>query len=310
MGALNNLLKAEDKSRYLLFLLQRSVKKNKTRLFFAKCISFFSPSSKFEKENSRYQALKEADTQALAKKLKTEGIITFNEPFFSESEIESIRGKLHGLHLSDPYNGYSGFVVDDIPDEVNCAHYDRNDLVKISELVNLANDPGLLQLAKDYLGATPTISNINLWWGSYGDNEPRDNELFHRDKDDYDFIKFFIYLTDVGADDYKIVYVKNSLNSVKALNKLRFTRNEVKGLFGEDNIFEAMGSKGTGFIGANYGVHNGTLPLNKEKKTLILQIQYSIRGIMVEHYNPISIGSINGTVVNHVDPWINRLLVK
>lgn len=310
MGALSNLLKSKHKSRYFLFLLQRRVKKNKTRLFFAKCISFFSPSLKFDKQNSRYQELREIDTQALSSKLKKEGIVNFDEPFFSESEINSIKDKLNGLHLSDPYSDYSGFVVDNIPDEVNCAHYDRYDLAKISEFINLANDRGLLQLAKEYLGATPTISNINLWWGTYGDNEPRDNELFHRDKDDYDFIKFFIYLTDVGADDYRIVYVKNSLNSNKALDKLRFTLDEVKKMFGEKNIFEAIGDQGTGFIGANYGVHNGTLPTNKNRKTLILQIQYSIRGIMVEEYKPVPRKLINGTVDNFIDPWVNRLLVK
>jgi|GEM_PF-3360040 len=310
MGALKNLMKSKNKISYILFLLQRSIKKNKHRLMVAKLIAWFSPKQVFDKSESRYSFLKDEGSAEYTETLKTEGIVIFPEIIFLEEEISNITSQLDGLTLSDPYSDLKGYDLENMPEDANCHHYHRSDLCNIPEIINLANDQGILQLAKNYLGATPTISNINLWWGTYGDNKPRDNELFHRDKDDYDFVKFFIYLTDTDENDYNIVYVKNSLNSSKALDKLRYNKLEVMEMFGQDNIIHAMGVKGTGFMGANYGVHNGTLPPIKGRKTLLLQIQYSIRGISCEDYQPIDSETILGNVDNSVVPWVNRLIIK
>ncbi|MBE9525799.1 MAG: hypothetical protein IME94_02405 [Proteobacteria bacterium] len=63
-------------------------------------------------------------------------------------------------------------------------------------------------------------------------------------------------------------------------------------------------------MGANYGVHKGTLPKIKGRKTLLLQLQYSIRGILSEDYQPIERDAITGNVRSSLDSWVNRLIVR
>jgi len=294
------------KIKRFFFLIQRSIRKNKTRVFIASLLAVFSPRVRLDKAESSFNSLKN-DNEYTAK-LKSSGYVNIPDILLPEKNLASIFKKIDGLELHDPYINLDGYTVDNIPSIAHCSFYSRESLCDIVEIIHLANDPGILQLAKDYLNVTPTISNISLWWGTYSESDPRDNELFHRDKDDYNFLKLFVYLTNTGAKDYNLVFVENSLNSIKATKKLRYSKDEIIQMFGKESIVHLTGGRGTGFFGANYSVHNGTTPVSKERKTLVLQIQYSVRGIMGEEYKAVA---ANKEVKRlNINPWINRLMLK
>lgn len=296
--------------RYVAYQFQRKIKLHKNRKKIASLLSFFSPKIEFNIDKSQVSELKEINkTNQVVNQLNSDGIVVFDQPFFSESEVKSIFKALENKKLFEPYTGKDGYCIDTIPSDCSCSHYERNDIVRIPEVLNLANDPGLLNLAKEFLGSTPTISNINLWWGTYRDGDAVDNELFHRDIDDYNFIKFFIYLTDTDSDDYNIVYVKNTLQSKEALSKIRYSDNEITQLFGADSIVDATGKAGTGFVAANYGVHKGRLPAIPDRKTALLQIQYSVRGIGGIDYEPVTLDYDKNKYIE-LNSWINRCLIK
>lgn len=165
-------------------------------------------------------------------------------------------------------------------------------LLKRSRLVrDLSNDPLLLAIAARYLGTPPNLVGVNLFW-SYPE-QVSDNErsyaaqLFHFDLDDFKFLKFFFYLTDVDMESGPHVMVRSS-HRVKSYSGLgerlkirRYADEEIVSAYGEDRIVTVTGPAGTGFAEDTICIHKGLAPTAKER--LILQIQYAINDWRVQH---------------------------
>lgn len=234
--------------------------------------------------------------------LNDKGYINFGK-VLDATQVQNITDKLDVLKCNDPFRPHLGeFLFKDTPKEVHVANYIREDLTKIPEILHLANDPKILSLAQEFLGATPTISNINCWWSVTEKEKAEDAQLFHRDVDDYRFCKIFVYLTDVGIDDGPHVFVENS-PATNTLTKIRrYQDEEIENEFGKENVKYFTGEKGSMFMVNTYGFHKGLLP--KSNNRLLLQFQYSLQPIAIENYNPISLDTHN------YNKYVNRLLIK
>ncbi len=242
------------------------------------------------------------DHIAVENTLHNKGYINFGK-VLDTSQVEKIKNALSGLKFHDPFRPHLGyFTENNIPKEVHVANYTREDLIKIPEILSLANDPKILSLAQEFLGATPTISNINCWWSITDKREAEQAQLFHRDVDDYRFCKIFVYLTDVGIDDGPHVFVEDS-PATNTLTKIRrYQDEEVENEFGKDKVKYFTGEKGSMFMVNTYGFHKGLLP--KSNNRLLLQFQYSLQPIAIEKYEPVKIEKQN------YHPFVNRLLIK
>lgn len=237
--------------------------------------------------------------------LKNKGYINFKK-VLSNKEVENLINKLKPLKCFDPFRLELGsFEFNNIPKEVHVANYKRSDLVRIPEILKIANDPGILNIAQEFLGATPTISNINCWWSTSNNKDAEQAQFFHRDVDDYRFCKIFIYLTDVNFDNGPHVFVEDSPASNTLTKIRRYQDQEIEDEFGKDKIKYFNAKKGTMFMVNTYGLHKGLLPKNGER--LLLQIQYSLNPIGVEQYSPTSKNNINQ---NHYNNYVNRLIIK
>lgn len=221
----------------------------------------------------------------------------------SAEKIAGIKSFLNTLKCYDPYQPALGsFDIKDVPATTHVAHYHREDLAGNPDIMKIANDEGVLTIAQEFLGARPTISNINIWWSFGGKAKAEHAQLFHRDLDDYRFCKLFIYLTDVASDTGPHIFVKNSSNNYKLLKIRRYTDEEIKEAFGEENIIELSRPKGSAFLVNTYGFHKGLLPQTGNR--LLLQVQYSLKPIAVEEYHP-----LQKDLAGEYDSYINRLLV-
>lgn len=204
----------------------------------------------------------------------------------------------------DPY-GDPEAAVDPLhaPEKTHLAHFKRKDLVNFKPILDIANDPRLLKAVQDFLGAKPTISNINMWW-SFGYRKQAEHaQLFHRDFDDWRFCKLFVYLTDVSEKSGPHVYVKGSSKSPKLRKIRRYSDKEVETVFGKENVLEFVAPKGSAFVVDTYGFHKGLLPESHDR--LLLQVQYSLYPIAIENYAPVEVKN-----VKEYDSYINRLLIK
>lgn len=148
----------------------------------------------------------------------------------------------------------------------------------------LKTDPTLLAIAAKFLGAAPIHMATELWWSFPTVATPLEQlkaaQVFHYDMDDYRFIKFFFYLTDVDILSGPHVCIRGSHINKKFFHQLLGVRcaskedSEIVNCYGSENIVTVCGAAGLGFAEDTYCFHKGSPP--KEKERLLLQIEFAI----------------------------------
>lgn len=203
--------------------------------------------------------------------LLTRGIVTFPE-FISDEKVLALRKALEALPCFDPWAQELGeFSYENIPTRTHVAQIRRAPCLSL--LHDLANDPRLLDLAAGYFGCRPYLDSIQAWWSLSGHDQAEEAENFHRDNDSIRFLKFFLYLTDVGEANGPHVFVAGSQASGKLRVRRRLTDEEVESAFGAD-VLRMTGRAGDAFIEDTYGIHKGQLPM--EGCRLLVQFRYSL----------------------------------
>jgi hypothetical protein len=162
------------------------------------------------------------------------------------------------------------------------------DCLAISSLVQ---DPVLRWLAGRYLGSTPTFVGVNLWWTFPVDALESDRNqhahMFHRDVDDFRFVKFFFYITGVAVGDGAHVCVMRSHHRPVCVkrgdrwNIRRYTDAEIASNVSPDAILEIDGAAGTGFAENTICVHKALTPTKSAR--LLLQLQFALFDYGVMH---------------------------
>lgn len=151
-------------------------------------------------------------------------------------------------------------------------------------IAQLAADPVIRHIACQYLGAVPKFVGANLWWtfpvAALESDRYRHAHFYHRDVDDYRFVKFFFYLTDVEAGDGAHVCVSGSHRNPPhfRLNDRwivrRYADAEIERFYPASRIIEIPGAAGDGFAEDTFCIHKGQTPIRAPR--LLLQFQYSL----------------------------------
>lgn len=223
-----------------------------------------------------------------------------------ENVVNSIIRQLDGLYCSDSYRAPNDwFLLEDAPRDAQLAAYKLSDLVRISEVMDLANDPALLWLAQEYLGCTPTIANLSVWW-SFPGRQAEYAQLYHRDYDDLKFLKVFVYLSEVTPDDGPHVYISRSVADKRFRRPRRHGDSLMESSFSADQFLRVTGVKGTMFIEDTFGLHKGTPPRNNRR--LVFQVLYTVLPVPIKGHVPQPINQREGGV-STFDPYVNRLLI-
>lgn len=184
------------------------------------------------------------------------------------------------------------------------AYHRPVDIAKAPHLLALANRPDLLALAGDFLGCRPTISYLAAWWSYATDLGAQQAELFHRDVDDWRFLKLFVYLTDVSLENGPHVYVRRSADDPRLTTIRRYSDGEVASAFPADDVLTLTGKAGDGFIENTTGLHRGRPVENGIR--LMFQAVYGLSPLPYAPKRPLlrrdDVAGGNG-----FDPWVNRL---
>lgn len=187
------------------------------------------------------------------------------------------------------------------PRESHIAHHHPKDVLAAPHLLELANDPRILDIVGTFLGCKPTIGYIATWWSYATDLGPQQAENYHRDVDDWRFVKLFVYLTEVKESNGPHNYVTYSAQS-NALNKIRrYHDQEVFSVYGKNNIRTITSNAGQGFLENTYGIHKGQ-PV-RDGRRLLFQVVYSMTPLPYAPKSPV----MDMPVGTNYDPWINRL---
>lgn len=172
-----------------------------------------------------------------------------------------------------------------------------------STISALADDPALLWIATSFLGVPPVFAGANLWWTFpvHASDEDRDRHahLFHRDLDDFRFLKFFFYLTDVTAGEGAHVCVRGSQLRPPVVRwsdrwkVRRYSDDEIASLYDSSDILEMCGPAGTAFAENTLCVHKGRTPASQPR--LLLQLQFGLfdYGVMHDRRDPAQLSMLD-----------------
>ena len=159
--------------------------------------------------------------------------------------------------------------------------FDTQDVIDNPDVQKLFADLSLATVAQDYLKTKPVIDVSSIWWHTDYSDQPDSAaaQFFHFDMDRPKWIKFFIYLTDVGPNNGPHTFVAGSHvsggipSSLLKKGYARLTDGEVNSHFEEKNIVEFNAPRGTIIVEDTRGLHKGKHV--QEGDRLILQVQYS-----------------------------------
>ena len=285
--------------RTLVFFLQRKIKLYSLREFVTNTQAKLIGKEKIEGPS----ALNITDEATHLKELRAQGFTEFKGAI-DGPVIDEIIKYSESLSLYDPFNKKLGdFKFKDIPDDSFIVNFKRNDVVKNEAIVKFANDPAILRIVEEFLGAKPTISTITMSWSIAGKDKAQNTQLYHRDFDDFKFCKLFIYLTDVGINDGPHIYVKDSSASSKLTKIRRYSDEEIEKVFGKENVTTFVKPKGSFFLVDTYGFHKGKLPT--ENNRLLAQVRYSLNPVGIDTYTPVSV-----PFSDKYNKYVNRLLIN
>ncbi len=155
----------------------------------------------------------------------------------------------------------------------------------------IANDPLLNLIALNYLGCVPQYLGAVLWW-TYPVTPNRADQMkhahfFHRDVDDFKFLKFFFYLTDVAPKDgghWAVAGSNKQAPHVRFKDRFvtrRFEDTEVETFYGKERVLEVVGPQGMGFAEDTLCVHKAATPVKAPR--LVLQLQFGLYKFVKEN---------------------------
>lgn len=186
--------------------------------------------------------------------------------------------------------------------DTQIATYPLPALIGNIDVWGLINAAPVMRIAADYLGCKPTLSGLGAYWSIPGNEPALYIQQFHRDVDDWRFVKLFVYLTDVDHGSGPHAYVLKSHRTSAEFRARLYSRRAIDSRHGPDNVHTVLGPRGTAFMADTFGIHAGLVPTRTPR--LVLQAQYSVLPVFAFRYEPVEAEGITD-----LDPYVTRLLI-
>ncbi len=156
--------------------------------------------------------------------------------------------------------------------------FEPRDVINHADVQALMAEPLLVELAQAYLGAEPVADFIRMWWYS-ASSHPESAQLYHCDMSRIKWVRFFIYLTEVGPGNGPHCFVTGSHRTGGIPSRFlergyaHVSDEEISRSFKPADIVEFLGPRGTIIAEDTRGLHKGQQVHVGHR--LILQIQFS-----------------------------------
>lgn len=143
-----------------------------------------------------------------------------------------------------------------------------------SVFVRMALDPAVLDIATSYFGMYVRLWQFNVWHNVPTRAAPRNSQLWHRDPEDRQILRIFIYLDDVGPGSGPLSYIPGShalgrrqIRPPAALegSTLRTTDDQMERVVPRSDWATATGRKGDVWLVDTRGYHKGGHVAEKDR---------------------------------------------
>lgn len=245
-----------------------------------------------------------APSTPLGDELHQNGIVFLNDLISAEA-VADMREWFTDAPAQDPHRPALGTFTapGDVPEQTHVAYIDAQHVASAPHGLELANHPSVIAAVTQFLGAKPTISYMTSWWSMPRGGDAEGPENFHRDWDDYRFVKLFLYLTDVDENSGPHAFVRGSHESDRLMERRRFSDEEVEAAFPAEDRMIITGPAGSHFLETTFGVHRGIPPVSDRR--LIFQVLYTLSPHISGPLQPVM--RLPAERRDGVDPYTNRI---
>jgi hypothetical protein len=159
--------------------------------------------------------------------------------------------------------------------------FSAQDVIDNPDVQQLMADSSVIAVAQRYLRCKPILDVMSMWWHTAHSKIPDKEaaQFWHFDMDRIKWLKFFIYLTDVGPDNGPHSFVAGSHRtggipaSLRLKGYARLTDQEVEACYPRERFIEFTAPRGTIIAEDTRGLHKGKLVTQGDR--LMLQLQFS-----------------------------------
>ena len=221
----------------------------------------------------------------------------------SSGQCEEIRAYLLDKNMTDRVNVDTVFTLDSVPGSVHMGDYGLEDVLACPHILDLVNHPALIGLATAYLGCKPTVSQIAMRMAFPRQTQAVSVQRFHRDADDWRYVKLIVFLSDVDQQGGPHFFVKGSHAERAPIRLKWYSDQDIAARYGAHAIAEVTGAAGFGFVVDPAGIHKGASPTKSRR--LMMQVRYSMCEVYAYDYEP-----VEHVDAHRFDKYINRLILK
>lgn len=114
----------------------------------------------------------------------------------------------------------------------------------------------LFEILKNYTSRKFFLNGLNIRISFNSHKNLKDQYMFHRDRDSYEVIKYFVYLTDVNEENGPFIFLENSYKQkFIEIFKHRFSEEFIKKNYLHNSAVRVTGPAGTSFICSTNSFH-------------------------------------------------------
>lgn len=183
--------------------------------------------------------------------------------------------KTHGYQILENINvneiDFVTYTVDKLlNDKTKVVSTNQVDFEKAEKF---AKEKGFHKIARNYFNSDYCNFLVYSWnTKTFKDDNRLGTARWHRDRDGYKVLKFFIYLNDVDLDTgpHQFAVYSHVIRPLRFVPQIRYFKKNVEKYFPDINTF--VGKKGTCFVEDTTGLHKGSPPKKGYRK--LLQFSY------------------------------------
>ena len=258
-------------------------------------VAFFHPRYRLPAASGVLGNLTRQDLEKIERQLETDGYVVFENclsPEFCERVIRQtleVECVLHGDDANVGGRMYSKY--DRNSPEATCYVLTPDDATEIPEVQELMSDLSLIAVAQNYLKSKPIFSAVNITWSAVKKDQPDQQaaQEFHWDMERIRWLRFFIYLTDVGPKNGPHCFIKGSHRTgavppeLLKLGYVRHSDETILQTYGKDAFCEFNGARGTIIAEDSRGFHKGKMLTEGDRLLLAFELSNTLFGANKRH---------------------------
>lgn len=209
---------------------------------------------------------------SIAKKIKNNSYSEIHN-IFSPKQIKEIKEYTKKKKLIGIYTGEKKFNFNSVPKNTSMGYLNTEDLLNCPHIIDGANDKKLNNMLRAYFQRPYKLDWIWCWW-SFPQKKSVGPQMYHRDYENFNFLKVFVYLTNTNSKNGSHELIKSSHKYNNFYSKKRYLEKDIYKKFKKIDFIEIKGKAGKTFVENTFAIHKGNAPI--KKKRLILCYMFSI----------------------------------